>query len=99
MVSFRSTEAKRQYGVIREKAVALGKDDNQARSNVGLRELVLNIAKGCNLGCPYCFANTGRYQSNDSSWMSKEDAYSYPITMLRAHRGVVVNRKGVRLSC
>ncbi|MDO4413139.1 radical SAM protein [Cutibacterium sp.] len=48
-------------------------------------ELVLNISKGCNLKCPYCFANAGLYGSNTSSWMTESDAYNFTLQMLHAH--------------
>lgn len=40
------------------------------------KQLVLNISEGCNLTCPYCFANAGQYSSKKSIWMSEEVAYS-----------------------
>jgi uncharacterized protein len=39
-----------------------------------LGQLVLNISQGCNLGCPYCFADKGQYGSNEKGFMSFETA-------------------------
>jgi uncharacterized protein len=43
-------------------------------SSSAVRELVLNISEGCNLRCPYCFANDGTYHHDETRWMTEETA-------------------------
>lgn len=54
-----------------------------------LRELVLNVAGGCNLTCPYCFAGRGLYSSAKATWMSPSAARDATVAMPREHPGLV----------
>lgn len=85
MVSFHSPIALDLYRQIRSRVAQRENQSAEPTAPRNLDELVLNIAKGCNLNCPYCFADAGMYGSDKSSWMSKSDAYSFTIKMLRAH--------------
>lgn len=50
-------------------------------SSIHPSELVLNISRGCNLTCSYCFANAGLYVQSASSWMSYKDCREYLSVM------------------
>lgn len=85
MMKFENPAALTLYRAIRNRVTQQASEQPRTDSTDNLTELVLNIAKGCNLDCPYSFANAGLYSGEKSSWMTKSDAYTFTLEMLNAH--------------
>ena len=81
-MKFTDSNVRAVYRGIRARIAEKGDDE---RSKLVVRELVLNVAGGCNLACPYCFASQGLYSKSSTSWMSADVAEKATTAMLSEH--------------
>lgn len=64
------------------------RNDILSTGDKGLKEVVMNIAEGCNLTCPYCFAAQGKYGATTSAWMSSKVAHDSLTYLLEKYPSV-----------